>query len=203
MDLTDPVTANGIADASVAAAFEQHGRQVFRTAYRITGNVEDAEDVLQTVFLNTLRRGRDETPGGRLGRTPGSYLARSAVNGALDVLRRRRPGLDSDTDAVGELPDTAAPGAAQSVWQGELRVRLRAALSTLSPNWAEIVALRYFEDLSNVEIAELLGTSASTVAVTLHRARARLRAVLAGTPHADQADQDPTDRDDRVDQHDR
>ena len=190
MDLTDPATANGIADASVAAAFEQHGRQVFRTAYRITGNVEDAEDVLQTVFLNTLRRGREQTPGDRLGRTPGSYLARSAVNGALDVLRRRRVGLDSDTDAVGELPDTATHGAAQSVWQDELRVRLRAALSTLSPNWAEIVALRYFEDLSNVEIAELLGTSASTVAVTLHRARARLRAVLAGTPDADQADRD-------------
>ena len=199
MDLTDPACANGIADASVAAAFEQHGRQVFRTAYRITGSVQDAEDVLQTVFLNTLRRGREEaTPGGRFGRTQGSYLARSAVNGALDVLRRRRAGLDSDTDAVGELPDTAAQGAAQSVWQEELRVRLRAALSTLSPNWAEIVALRYFEDLSNVEIAELLGTSASTVAVTLHRARARLRAVLAGTPHADQAD-----RDDRADQSDR
>lgn len=198
MDLTDPATANGIADASVAAAFEQHGRQVFRTAYRITGNVEDAEDVLQTVFLNTLRRGREQTQGGHLGRTPGSYLARSAVNGALDVLRRRRAGLDSDTDAVGEMPDTASPGAAQKVWQEELRVRLRAALSTLSPNWAEIVALRYFEDLSNVEIAELLGTSASTVAVTLHRARARLRSVLAGTPDADR-----TDRDDLTDQSDR
>ena len=188
MDLTDPASANGIADVSVAAAFEQHGRQVFRTAYRITGNVEDAEDVLQTVFLNALRRGREQTPGGRLGRTPGSYLARSAVNGALDVLRRRRVGLDSDTDAVGEMPDSAAQEAAQGVWQDELRARLRAALSTLSPNWAEIVALRYFEDLSNVEIAELLGTSASTVAVTLHRARARLRAALAGSPHADQAD---------------
>ena len=188
MDLTDPANANGAADASVAAAFEQYGRQVFRTAYRITGNVEDAEDVVQTVFLNTLRRGSEQTPGGRLGRTPGSYLARSAVNGALDVLRRRRAGLDSDTDAVGEIPDTAAQGAAQSVWEDELRLRLRAALSTLSPNWAEMVALRYFEDLSNVEIAELLGTSASTVAVTLHRARARLRAVLAGIPNADRAD---------------
>ena len=188
MDLTDPASANGFADASVAAAFEQHGRQVFRTAYRITGNVEDAEDVLQTVFLNTLRRGSEQKPGGRLGRTPGSYLARSAVNGALDVLRRRRTGLDTDTDAVGDMPDTSAQGAAESVWHDELRARLRAALATLSPNWAEIVALRYFEDLSNVEIAELLGTSASTVAVTLHRARARLRGVLAETPRTDQGD---------------
>ena len=201
MDLTDPAAANGVPEASVAAAFEQHGRQVFRTAYRITGNVEDAEDVLQTVFLNTLRRGREHTTlGGRLGRTPGSYLARSAVNGALDVLRRRRGAVDSDTDALGEMPDTAAEGALQSVWQEELRARLRAALSTLSPNWAEIVALRYFEDLSNVEIAELLGTSASTVAVTLHRARARLRAVLTGPAHGDQADRnDPPDPRDRAD----
>ena len=189
MDMTDPATANGAPDASVAAAFEQHGRQVFRTAYRITGNVEDAEDVLQTVFLNALRRGREQkTPGGGFGRAPGSYLARSAVNGALDVLRRRRPELETDTDAVGEAPDTAALAALQGVWQGQLRARLRAALSTLAPNWAEIVALRYFEDLSNVEIAELLGASPSTVAVTLHRARARLRAALAGTPGDDRAD---------------
>ena len=175
--------------SSVAAAFEQHGRQVFRTAYRITGNVEDAEDVLQTVFLNALRRGREQTtPGGRFGRAPGSYLARSAVNGALDVLRRRRVGLESDTDAVAEVPDTEAPGVTQSVWQEQLRGQLRAALSTLAPNWAEIVALRYFEGLSNIEIAELLGTSASVVGVTLHRARARLREVLAGTPHGDRRD---------------
>ena len=201
MDMTDPACANG-ADASVAAAFEQHGRQVFRTAYRITGNVEDAEDVLQTVFLNTLRRGRDQaTPGGRFGRTPGSYLARSAVNGALDVLRRRRAGLDANSDAVVEVPDAAVADAAEGVWQEQLRGRLRAALSTLAPNWAEIVALRYFEELSNVEIAEMLGTSASTVAVTLHRARARLRAALAGNPLAHEADRtDPADLNDRSDQ---
>ena len=189
MDMTEPACVNGATDASVAAAFEQHGRQVFRTAYRITGNVEDAEDVLQTVFLNALRRGREQTtPGGRFGRAPGSYLARSAVNGALDVLRRRRTGLESDTDAIGEAADVDALGATQSVWQEQLRERLRAALSTLAPNWAEMVALRYFEDMSNVEIAELLGTSASTVAVTLHRARGRLRALLAGTPHDDRGD---------------
>ena len=187
MDMTEPASANGAADASMAAAFEQHGRQVFRTAYRITGNVEDAEDVLQTVFLNALRREKgQEAPGGHFGRAPGSYLARSAVNGALDVLRRRRAGPESDTEAVGEMADTEAPGAAQSIWQEQLRTRLRAALSTLAPNWAEMVALRYFEELSNVEIAELLGTSASTVAVTLHRARERLRAALAGMPHAGQ-----------------
>ena len=188
MDMTDPACANGATDASVAAAFEQHGRHVFRTAYRITGNVEDAEDVLQSVFLNALRRGREEAkPGGRFGRAPGSYLARSAVNGALDVLRRRRAGLESDMDAIGEAADVDALGAPQRVWQEQLRGRLRTALSTLAPNWAEMVALRYFEDMSNVEIAELLGTSASTVAVTLHRARRRLRALLAGTPRDDSA----------------
>ena len=189
MDMTDPACANGATDASVAAAFEQHGRHVFRTAYRITGNVEDAEDVLQTVFLNALRREKErDAPGGYFGRAPGSYLARSAVNGALDVLRRRRARLESDTEAVGEVADADAPGAAQSVWQEQLRDRLRAALSTLAPNWAEMVALRYFEELSNVEIAELLGTSASTVAVTLHRARERLRGALVGTPQAEQGD---------------
>ena len=57
----------------------------------------------------------------------------------------------------------------------ELHDHLRSALTRISRRGAEMFALRYFEDLDNAEIAEMLGTSTNTVAVTLHRTRARLK----------------------------
>src|SRR5215217_9020184 len=69
--------------------FRQHHEAVFRTAYRITGDAMDAEDVLQTVFVRLLRRddGREPlAPEDGAGR----YLHRAAVNAALDLLRRRK-----------------------------------------------------------------------------------------------------------------
>ena len=170
----DPDQAVRSADA-VGELFEQHGRRVFRAAYRIVGDVQDAEDVLQTVFAKAMDRARASAPA--FVAAPGSYLARSAVNAAIDVLRRRTPINADDVEADGV--DDAAGDMEDAVWRREVRRRLRAALAELPPNWAEMVALRYFEDHSNAEVAALLGTSASTVAVTLHRARGRLRAALA------------------------
>ena len=187
MEAADTARVNGVGRATVEAIFEQHRRVVFRAAYRITGNVEDAEDVLQTVFLNALRRAT-EGAGELFGEEPSRYLARSAINGALDVLRGRRAIADVDQEtaerAIETAQDRAGDDAQDGAWQEELRARLRAALSTLAPNWAEIVALRYFEGYSNIEIAAVLGTSPSAVGVTLHRARARLRVVLTASPTA-------------------
>ena len=184
MEAADTARVNGVSRATVEAIFEQHRRGVFRAAYRITGNVEDAEDVLQTVFLNALRRAT-EGAGELFGQEPSRYLARSAINGALDVLRGRRAIADVDEKsaerAIETAQDRAGDDAEDGAWREELRACLRAALSTLAPNWAEIVALRYFEGYSNIEIAAVLGTSPSAVGVTLHRARARLRVVLTAS----------------------
>ena len=128
--------------------FREHHHTVFRAAFRVTGNVADAEDALQTVFLNLWRRaGADETT--RFGDQPGRYLARSAVNAALDILRSRKPA--ADMDAIAE--PVAAADNEDARWRSELRARLRAALSQLAPRSAEMVALRYFEGYGNVEIA--------------------------------------------------
>ena len=187
MEAADTAPVNGVGRATVKAIFEQHRRGVFRAAYRITGNVEDAEDVLQTVFLNALRRAT-EGVGELFGEEPSRYLARAAINGALDVLRGRRAIADVDPEsaerALETAQDTGGGDVEDGVWQAQLRARLRVALSTLAPNWAEIVALRYFEGYSNIEIAAVLGTSPSAVGVTLHRARARLRAALTASPTA-------------------
>ncbi len=166
-------------------AFREHHRAVFRAAFRVIGSVADAEDVLQTVFLNVLRRSRrSEDPTGRLGDQPERFLVRAAINAAIDVLRSRKPAVDGDAEAVVE--PVAAADHENEVWRRELRARLRSALAQLAPRSAEMVALRYFEGYGNVEIAAALNTTASTVAVTLHRARQSLKAHLGGLEHEQQ-----------------
>jgi RNA polymerase sigma-70 factor (ECF subfamily) len=147
--------------------YRNHHLTVFRTAYRITGNTADAEDVLQTVFLRMVRR---DDAADAIER-PENYLRRAAVHAALDVVRARRSGADVDLD---RLP---APGGSRPD-EGGLRDVLRHALSELPARSAEIFTLRFFEGLTNPEIAKALGISSITVAVTLHRTRRELQKKL-------------------------
>ncbi|MGA3188359.1 MAG: sigma-70 family RNA polymerase sigma factor [Bryobacteraceae bacterium] len=146
--------------------YEAHHSMVFRTAYRITGNAADAEDVLQTVFLRMVR-GNPEVE------NPESYLRRSAVNAALDVVRARH-----DNDTL-EPERMAASGSCTEL--SELRDTLRRELSKLPPRNAEMFAMRFFEGYTNPEIAKLLGISQVVVAVTLHRTRRKLQREMGGS----------------------
>ena len=146
--------------------YEAHHSMVFRTAYRITGNAADAEDVLQTVFLR-LVRGNPEIL------NPESYLRRSAVNAALDMVRARH---ESDTL---EPERMAASGSCTEL--AELRDQLRRELAKLPPRNAEMFAMRFFEGYTNPEIAKLLGISQVVVAVTLHRTRRKLQKEMGGS----------------------
>lgn len=156
--------------------YREEAKLVLQAAYRVTGNVDDAEDVLQTVFARLANRDRppDFSTGAR------AYLRRAATNAALDIVQSRyvRSGvsLELTGDEV-ELDPGPAPDRLQH--GRELKHELRRALSRISRRGAEIFALRYFEGLDNTEIAEQLGTSTNTVAVTLHRARARLKDEMA------------------------
>jgi RNA polymerase sigma-70 factor, ECF subfamily len=152
--------------------FQQHYDQVYRTAYRITGSPADAEDVLQTIFMrlaaNTERR--DLAP------SPGAYLHRAAVNASLDLMRgrtRSRAVPYEDVDAVLLQSSILNPEAQQA--DNEMRALIRQAVSRLGARASEVFVLRYFEGYDNGEIAEMLGMSQMVVAVTLHRARVRLR----------------------------
>jgi len=151
--------------------FREHNELVFRTAYRVTGSAEDAEDVLQTVFLRLARRESVD-----LAPSPASYLRRAAVNASLDLVRSRTSArsvaLDDMVDDLPERP-SLSPEARQQ--DRELRQLIQQAVARLGASAAEMFVLRYFEGYGNSEIAELLGTSQMVVAVTLHRSRARLR----------------------------
>jgi RNA polymerase sigma-70 factor (ECF subfamily) len=147
-------------------AFRAHHGLVFRTAYRITGNAADAEDVLQTVFLRLLRRAAHSDAM----ENEESYLRRAAINAALDVMRSRQ------SDRTVELTELPGEGAHDD--PHELREALRRAMAQLKPRPAEIFALRFLEGFSNPQIARMLGISQVLVAVIVHRTRQQLRKAL-------------------------
>lgn len=159
---------------ALEAIFREHHGSVFRAAYRITGNAADAEDVLQTVFMRLLRR--EDQPD--LSNSAGSYLHRAAVNAALDMLRRRKRARAVDLDDVGDQLIDTVNQPERNRGNRELSRRLREALTHLSPRQAEIFTLRYLEGLGNLEIARMLGSSQTSIAVILHRARHRLQKEL-------------------------
>jgi RNA polymerase sigma-70 factor, ECF subfamily len=150
--------------------FREHHNMVFRAAFRITGNAEDAEDVLQTVFLRLARREEESSD---IDHLPG-YLRRAAVNAAFDLLRsRQRTRSIPLEDVEPVLPDHAV-SPERAVQAGEMRDWLRRTVARLSPMAAQAFALRFFEDKENPEIAQILGTSLGAVSVTLSRARDRV-----------------------------
>lgn len=160
---------------SLEAIFREHHGAVYRAAYRITGNAADAEDVLQTVFTRLLRR--EEQPD--LSNSAGSYLHRAAVNAALDLMRRRKRARAVDVDDVGEQLVDEDAGPERRRGSREIARQVREALGRLSPRQAEIFTLRYLDGLGNLEIAKMLGSSQTSIAVILHRARHRLQKELA------------------------
>ena len=164
---------------TVAALFDEHYQAIYLAAYRVTGHNQDAEDVLQTVFLRLLKRSDAEnTVAPNIGDNPASYLCRSAINAGLDILRAKRRTTVVELNEQRQEADAYDAAADNDAKQDEQRRHLRAALLQLHPRAAEIFVLRYFEEYSNAEIAELLATSASSIAVTLHRTRDRLRELL-------------------------
>ncbi|MDT4896463.1 MAG: polymerase sigma-70 factor, subfamily [Acidobacteriota bacterium] len=151
--------------------FREHNDLIFRTAYRVTGSAEDAEDVLQTVFLRLARRTEVD-----LAPSPASYLHRAAINASLDLVRSRTSARSvALEDVESDLTENSALSPEAQHSDRELRLLIQQAVSRLGAAAAEMFVLRYFEGYGNSEIAEMTGTSQMVVAVTLHRSRARLR----------------------------
>ena len=148
--------------------FRDHYEFLYRTARHITGTSQDAEDVVQTLFLRLLHRELS----GEIRSNPRGYLYRSAVNIALDVLRarKRRGGHTENAEVLERIATDRSSLAEEDVF-----AKLREALGELNPKAAEIVVLRHLHGYSHSEIATLLGTSQGTIAVSLFRTRARLR----------------------------
>jgi RNA polymerase sigma-70 factor (ECF subfamily) len=158
---------------ALSQLFGEHHRRVLTAAYRITGSMADAEDVAQAVFLRLASADGPVT-------NAGSYLYRAAINGALDLLRRRKTAQTEPLESAAYVAATGSGSSPESEASSrELGALLRVAIGELPPRAAEMFILRYVEEHGNREIAALMGTSQAVVAVTLHNARSRLKKRLS------------------------
>ena len=168
--------SNPVPSGNLERIFRDHHHQVFAAAFRVTGSAQDAEDVLQTVFLRLLRR-QDSLD---LSPSPGSYLHRAAVNASLDLLRARTRSGSVPMDDFDKLAtDRAETDPDRQQDDREVRRGLRQAILTLSTKNAELFTLRFLEGLPNREIAASTGMTQTAVGVALHRARHQVKKELS------------------------
>ena len=154
----------------------EQGPMVFGTAWRILGHAGDAEDVVQDVFLEVHRLWT-----ARPVRSWPGLLYRLASCRALDRLRQRKKTISLDGLPLLSLNNGPEPEAIGN----ELAERLREAVTQLPEREAAVFCLRYFDDLPNQRIAEILSIQPGAVGVALHKARARLEALLTEAPTGD------------------
>jgi RNA polymerase sigma-70 factor (ECF subfamily) len=169
----------GQADA-FATLVRQYDRNIYRLALNITGNREDAEDVLQDTFLKAYEK-LDQFQGDSRFYT---WLVRIAVNESLMKLRKRRGDktVSLDEPVEGENSDTMVREVVdwgetpeQRFATVELRELLNRALTELEPAFRTVVVLRDIENLSTEETAEMLDLSVPAVKSRLLRGRLKLR----------------------------
>ncbi len=153
---------------AAGALVDRYQQRLFNVALRMLHNVQDAEDVTQTVFLNAFRQLRTYDPKYRFF----SWIYRMTVNESLNVLKRRKPAVTLE-----EEPDILAPGAAPDR-ATEAEDRVGRALMSLKPDDRAVVVLKHFVSFSYEEIAEVLGIPVKTVKSRLFTARERLRLAL-------------------------
>ena len=160
-------------------AFEElynaHSGRLYSLAYRMLGNPTDAEDQLQEIFL-TAHRKLDSFRGES---SLGTWLYRLAVNSCLDYLRSRAGRAIQLTDGLDDepaLPETGGRGLAE---QTVTKMDLERALAQLPVGCRTAFVLHDVEGLEHREIGEVMGIAEGTSKSQVHKARLRLRALLA------------------------
>lgn len=159
-----------------SAAFDElmrsHQRQVLAVAMRMTGNLDDAQDIAQDVFVRLYRNLRSLPDEDAVGR----WLYRVTVNACTDASRRKRP---ERVLPLIELPSSEAdPEAAMR--SAEQKEKLQEALTQLGERERAALVLRDMEGLSTAEVAGVLGVAEATVRVQISKARLKLRDLLRG-----------------------
>jgi RNA polymerase sigma-70 factor (ECF subfamily) len=149
----------------------RHQQAVFNAAYRVLGNVHDAEDAAQETFVRAFRFFERFDPD----RPLAPWLKRIAVNTCLNRLEARRPAAALDEEAITSGADPGPEGQTVIRQRDE---RVRYELARLPPLYRAVVELRHFQDLSYQEIARQLGRPVSSVKSDLFRARKLLAEAL-------------------------
>ncbi|HVG24426.1 MAG TPA: sigma-70 family RNA polymerase sigma factor [Thermoanaerobaculia bacterium] len=154
---------------------ERHSRAIYRSAYRITGNGADADDVVQETFLRAYRA--LERFDARAAFT--TWLHRIAINCSLDLIdsRKRRDGRVNDDEDLASIASTAA--SPDRIVHGlEMQRAVASAMERLSGNERTAFVLRHFEGMPLEEIGKVLGTQLNATKNTVFRAVKKLREQL-------------------------
>jgi RNA polymerase sigma-70 factor (ECF subfamily) len=174
--------------AALETLMERHSARVYRVAFGITRSHSEAEEVVQDVFMSLFRK--IDMFEGRA--ALGTWLYRVAANAAL--IKRRGKRVELEVSLEDRLPTFRSDGHREGdramlvadwsgtpeseLLSGEAREILDQALDRLPGHYRALLVLRDVEELSNEEVAEILGESVSSVKSRLHRARMALREVL-------------------------
>jgi len=189
---TDDRTLLDQAVAGDAGALEalmgRHAGRVYRLAFGITRNPADAEEVVQDVFLTVVRKG-----GGFEGQAAlATWMYRVTMNAALNRRRGKRrelevsleehlPTYTEDGHRAGDRSDLLVDWSStpeDRALSGESRRVLESAIDSLPEHYRAVLILRDVEELSNEEVASIVGDSLASVKSRLHRARMALREQL-------------------------
>ena len=174
-------------DRSAAESLvSQYGGRVYRLAFRITGNHEDAEEVAQDALWTAARKIHSFKGESAFG----SWLYRIAANAAYQKLRRRKvsgrevsfeellPQVESQSPHAEAIDDWSSK-VEEPALQEEVRTVLQSAIEALPPDYQTALVLHDLEGLSNPEIARSLGLSLPAVKSRIHRSRLFLRQRLS------------------------
>ena len=166
------------------ALLDRYERPLIRYACSIVGDLDSARDVVQETFIKLAQGGMKKMTNGAEPRTPNpeAWLFTVTRHRALDHLRKHRRIIPM------ELPDDrpcTAPGPAALLEQRESATSLFDLLDALSPNQREVIRLKFQNDLSYREIAEVTQLSVTNVGFLLHAGLKKLRALLRERPLPD------------------
>ena len=162
------------------AMVERHSRTIFHLAFRMTGNEQDAEDVVQETFMRAYRR----LPQFENRADFGTWVYRIGVNCALDYIRSRQR-HDAGRESIETVTETGSHPLAASdplpdrmVLSGEVQERVAAALAELTPMEKAAFVLRHYEGRAIEEIAGILDVRNNAAKNTVFRAVKKLRKAL-------------------------
>jgi RNA polymerase sigma-70 factor (ECF subfamily) len=159
---------------------ERHSRRLFRLAYRMTGNEQDAEEIVQDAFVRAYRKlDRFESRSNF-----GTWLYRICANCALDRMRKQRTedtrreptrDLEDGEDSPVDVAPSEAPGPERLAMSGELGKEVRLAMESLSATERAAFVLRHVDGHSIEEIARTLGLNLGATKNSVFRAVQKLR----------------------------
>lgn len=149
---------------------ERYKRPVYALAYRLLGNATDAEDAAQETFARAYTRLTSYQVGSRFG----SWLLAITSHWCIDSLRRRRAlSLDAAAEGHGDFGTPARTEEQPEILalRRELQREVRAWIADLPETYRSVLELRYWHDLSYLEISKTTGLPVSTIRMRLFRAR--------------------------------